>query len=1170
MSNIKELKVTKVTAALVGLAAGVMMLGLAPLAVSTAHGQTTAELQAQISSLLATIQALQAQLSGLSGGSGSSSCYVFTGSYSNGDSGPEVVEIQKFLNSSSDTQVASSGAGSPGNETAYYGSLTTAAVNKFQAKYSAQILDPLGLPGPTGYWGASSRAQANALVSASCVSDGGDGGGVVVPSGSGLTVSSTSQPAASLAPQSAARVPYTNFRVTASSDGAVTLNSVTVERGGLGNNAVFSGIVLLDENGQQLGLSRTLNSNNQATVGEAVVIPAGQTRTFTVAGNMAASLTAYAGQVVGLNVIAVNSSGTVSGSLPISGAAHTINATLSLGSVTVARGIDDPNSIASKEVGTTGYTFSAARLTAGSAEKVRVHSIRFNQSGSGSSSDLANVMVIFDGTTYTPVVSSDGKYYTASFGSGIVIDKGLNKELKIVADIESGSGRTIAFDVYRLTDVYVSGETFGYGITPTAGTGWTSSSNPAYDASVVTVSNGSMTVSKATSVSAQNIAVSVPNQPLGGFEVVVKGEAISVGGLVFNVLATGDEAENITNVSLVNQNGSVIAGPVDGVSGTTNSAHGTFTFSDTVTFPIGTSVVSLQGQLGSAFATNDTVVASTTPGSTSYWSSVRGEVTGNTITPSPATAITGNTMTVKAASVTIGTSASPVAQTVVAGASEFTFADYQFNATASGEDVRFTTLTPLLLVAGGNAEYLTGCQLWNGATALNTGSNTVDVSASTDFSSGADVTFTLDSGGVTIPKGTITNLSLKCNLSSSATGSDTFKWGMTTTQTGAGLVSGGTVSATASGAGQVMTAATGGSFTVAADSTSPSYKVASAGSTDVTLGVLRFNGQSESIDLKQVVLQLTNSASSTAADLKKVSLWDGSTMVGQTNFGPSETQATTTIAGFVIPKDGYKVMTIKGDFEDIGTIGAATQGHLIAVDYDGDAGTLGTYGNGSGGTITSGSTSDTALSGVRLFRSFPVLAKDSVPTNVLANGEQKLLRFKVTADSKGDVGIYKFTARIATTTATVTGLNIYAYMNSGYGDVVSGLSSDGGMLATDLVGTDWADSSTDLNFVAQTSGAANTVIQVPAGATRYFELRGTVAGTASGASVSAQIQGDSAYPSLAAFMDSATDLVGVTDDDFIWSPNATTTSLVSNVDWTNGYGVSGLPASNMTAEVLSK
>ena len=95
-------------------------------------------------------------------------------------------------------------------------------------------------------------------------------------------------------------------------------------------DAVFSGIVLVDDSNVQVGISKTLNSNHQATVGDTFTLNAGETKTLTVAGNMAASLTAYAGQVVGITVVAVNTTSTVAGSLPISGAQHTVNATLSL------------------------------------------------------------------------------------------------------------------------------------------------------------------------------------------------------------------------------------------------------------------------------------------------------------------------------------------------------------------------------------------------------------------------------------------------------------------------------------------------------------------------------------------------------------------------------------------------------------------------------------------------------------------------------------------------------------------------------------------------------------------------------------------------------------------------------------------------------------------------
>jgi spore germination protein YaaH len=79
-----------------------------------------------------------------------------------GSTGEDVRTVQKILNSDASTRVAASGAGSPGNESTYFGPATLAAVKKFQVKYGIAKSGDAGY----GYVGPNTRAKLNAVLAA--------------------------------------------------------------------------------------------------------------------------------------------------------------------------------------------------------------------------------------------------------------------------------------------------------------------------------------------------------------------------------------------------------------------------------------------------------------------------------------------------------------------------------------------------------------------------------------------------------------------------------------------------------------------------------------------------------------------------------------------------------------------------------------------------------------------------------------------------------------------------------------------------------------------------------------------------------------------------------------------------------------------------------------------
>lgn len=81
-----------------------------------------------------------------------------------GDTDPDVKELQRVLNADIDTMIISDADGSRGRETTYFGSLTKAAVIKFQNKYKDVVLTLNSITSADGVVNKATRTRLNLLL----------------------------------------------------------------------------------------------------------------------------------------------------------------------------------------------------------------------------------------------------------------------------------------------------------------------------------------------------------------------------------------------------------------------------------------------------------------------------------------------------------------------------------------------------------------------------------------------------------------------------------------------------------------------------------------------------------------------------------------------------------------------------------------------------------------------------------------------------------------------------------------------------------------------------------------------------------------------------------------------------------------------------------------------
>lgn len=941
---------------------------------------TVEELQAQIAQLQAQLQQLLQQLAELQGGAptggipGIPEGFSFEKNLYYGMSDPDVKYLQIVLNSDPDTQLATEGPGSPGNETQYFGPLTKAAVIKFQEKYADEVLAPWGLTEGTGFVGTTTRAKLNELITVTpptpacsdytteeeCTAAGCywyEGACHSEPQevveGVLRVRLADDTPAAGIVP-SDAMAEFAKFAFENTGTEAITIESLKFKRFGVGSPSDFDGVYLF-QGDIRLTPGRTVSaSTNYVEFNNIdVEVPGGETIYLSIwVDGDGASTEQHGFKLESADDITATAD--VEGDFPIEGNLMAFS-NVDEGVLT----INSDGTVSNPTIGETEAPVEKFSLTAAN-EDIDLYRIAFEQTGTADLDEITNWGIYYaDEKIGTGTVSGDT--ITFVLDEPFEIEEGQTKIFEIKADIGAGvdPGDTIDLEIDEPIDVYGIGQSFGFGVAVTDN----------HNGDNVTVQGGTVTFT--------DQGPNAGDVKIDGNDVVFlrftlsAGVDITVDDLDVVIDTNGGSQPNdLSDVRIRNaETGETLMGPKTPTSTTANGSEKLDFTSDfdvsageTLTLEI-TADIDDGVQAGEDFRICLAMSAGTVCGAANCAGPVIKDAENNTITDIvPSTDITGEWMNAVSSYLTVALASSPTGSIHVQNSTDIPALGVIFGA-GEASDIEVTDLTVKFTCANNTGatvepeDVISAVYLEDEAGALIAGPEAVNSTSDSATFDGLNIEIgagetekvivTVDIGPLSAAvacyadilgsAGTTTNVTAYDEDGSAVTVYDEDGSGTNGDwQTDTHLNDPGTLAADQDNADAEVELEfiTAGRLLIEDYSPAVSESIIVGGSTDVLIDKISFTSEYEGMYVEKLTFTATNADSFDGVTIEYPDE-TGAIVSQSADFVEATSSVTFSGMTMYVPKDETVTLTIKADIKSVADP-AVSSGDIIDVDWDHD------------------------------------------------------------------------------------------------------------------------------------------------------------------------------------------------------------------------------------------